>query len=106
MVHYVEGGLYTNHAGIPAIYCGQLKDSNGDIIPSFLQIADCPPLTRNEEIVKYIRIHGIDNVIKVIILAPVDYTGYDHGYLGKIPEKMYDIMKKKVVEWTTKPIQP
>ena len=101
---YIEGGIYTNYLGIPAIYCGDYPDSTGKIRPSFIEIKNCP-YTTNEEIVRHIRKVGTRKINDMIILAPISYTGYDYGYLGQIPSTLYTRIHHRVECWASMPIK-
>lgn len=101
MTNYIESGIYTNHAGTPSIYIGKYKTKEGELRDSFCDVPiKINDVITRENIIKFLKENGT-SAIKYIILAP-EYTGYDYGYIGKLPQDLYQPIKKMADDWSKK----
>jgi len=101
MTNYIESGIYTNHAGTPSIYIGKYKTKEGKLRDSFCDVPiKINDVITRENIIKFLKKNGT-SAIKYIILAP-EYTGYNYGYIGKLPQDLYQPIKKMADDWNEK----
>ena len=102
MTTYIESGIYTNYTGKPAIYIGKYKTLDGELRNSFCDIPiNIKETITREDIIEFLRENGT-KIIECITLAP-EYTGYDYGYIGKLPQDLYKPIKQMADDWSKKP---
>ena len=103
MTNYIESGIYTNNIGRPSIYIGMYKTCEGELRNSFCDIPmNVTETITRENIINFLRKNGT-KVIEYITLTP-EYTGYDYGYIGKLPDDLYQSIKKVADDWSKQPI--
>lgn len=103
MITYIESGIYTNYTGRPSIYIGKYKTSDEELRDSFCDVPiNVTETITRENIIEFLRENGTKS-IKYITLVP-EYTGYDYGYIGKLPQDLYQPIKKMADDWSKKPI--
>lgn len=102
MKKYIESGIYTTSSGKPAVYVGKYEASDGKLRDSFCDIPiELNDTITREDIIEFFKKNGT-KILSYITLAP-EYTGYDYGYIGKLPQNLYQEIKELVDDWSKNP---
>lgn len=99
MKKYIESGIYTTSSGKPAVYVGKYETRDGKLRDSFCDIPiEVKDTIAREDIIEFLKEKGA-SILSYITLAP-EYTRYDYGYIGNLPQNLYQEIKQRVDDWS------